>query len=151
MYYYSIWSHVGVLSDVCQAVLYYHRWLSYLGPWLMSKVEMKLEEKLSSKKRGLTLIKFLDTCICLCRNEAQMILYEELNCPSSWLSGHLKCLYPVTLQTSVSGHCNTIQATSILLWHVVWPVGVTIPTAGFQTVPRGMVSEERYVLQIILE
>lgn len=47
------------------------------------------------------------------------ILYKKLNCPSSWLSCHLKWLYLDTTQAWVSGQCNSIQATETLISPVI--------------------------------
>lgn len=64
--------------------------------------------------------------------DPKIILYKKLNCPSSWLSGHLKWLYPVTKRACVSGHCNPIHATEMLLSQVISAVLVTTLVTGFQ-------------------
>ena len=71
-----------------------------------------------------------------------MILYKKLNCPSSWLSRHLKWLYPVTTQAWVSGQCNPIQATETLLSAVILPVPFHIPCNRFPMEANAALSKE---------
>lgn len=86
--------------------------------------------------------------VTVAKYEPLMILYKKLNCPSSWLSCHLKWLYPVTTQAWVSGQCNPIRAAESLLSFRLFLF--TSLATGFHPRPR-LLSVKRYVLLLYLQ